>query len=151
MHLRHVTACSTIATYTTHRQHQRQGGLAWRIFVCPRHRRLPDWSAAGNLRRLGAGDPEAMCGTVHDHRPHGEIIVSHLHGWMGAGGWVTTTAPDDWLGHLREAHEFLTYLRDEKPLILIKEALRLAEAGETRGIVCLLADAETAAAARRSV
>ncbi|MGW6604249.1 hypothetical protein [Streptomyces sp. NPDC055036] len=144
MHLRQVTACPDAATYTTHRNRRR--ALAWQIYVCPRHRRLPDWSVPGNLRRVAADDPVLPCGTVHDHRPHGEIIVSHLHGWMGAGGWVTSTGPADWRGHLDEAHEFLKYIHAGKPLATIEDALRLAAAGEVQGIVVLLADAETAAA-----
>ncbi|MFB8351007.1 hypothetical protein [Streptomyces niveus] len=149
MNLRDVTACGIAATYTSHRQ--RQGKLAWRIFTCTRHRRLAGWSVPGNLRRVGPGDPAATCGTVHDHRPHALIIVSHLCGWMGGAGWpsdLPRVSPDDWKEHLRVTHDSLAHIRSERAAITSR-ALELAAVGATVEIVALLANAETAAARRR--
>ncbi|TFI30144.1 hypothetical protein [Streptomyces sp. 4R-3d] len=146
MYLRHVTACPSTAAYTTHRQ--RHGTEAWRIFTCPRHRRLADWSVPGNLRRLGPGDPVPPCGTVRDHRPHAQIVVSHLHGWMGAGGWVTDLAPDDWRGHLAAAHEYHQAIGADDRTALTAHALELAAADHVPDLLALLAAAETSAARR---
>ncbi|MFJ1647961.1 hypothetical protein [Streptomyces sp. NPDC088258] len=145
MHLRQVTACPQSASYTTHRR--RDGRLAWQIYVCQRHRRFSGWSVPGNLRRIADDDPPVQCGTVHDHRPQGEIIVSHIEGWMGVTGhWSDGAAPDDWRDHLRAAHSYLYYIRNERLAALTEHALRLAAAGMVNDVLMLLADAETAAA-----
>jgi hypothetical protein len=60
MYVRQVTACSESAVYTAHRC--RRGALAWQIYTCPRHRRLPGWSVPGNLRRLTDGEERPLCG-----------------------------------------------------------------------------------------
>jgi hypothetical protein len=145
MHLRQVTVCPQTATHTTHRQHH--GRPAWKIVTCQRHRRLDGWSVPGNLHRLDADAPPVVCGTVHDYRPAEEIIVSHLHGWIGATGhWSDTPAPQGWHEQLRAAHSFLHYIRDEQKAQVTGRALQLSESGSMPALLALLANAETAAA-----
>ncbi|TGB05594.1 hypothetical protein [Streptomyces sp. MZ04] len=143
MHLRQVTACPESAAYTTHRR--RKGALAWQIYTCPRHRRLPHWSAPGNLRRL-SNEERPSCGTVHDHRPHAEIIVTHLHGWMCASGTPSGSpepAADDWHTHLHNARGLFAVTGQRHLLEVVDHALRLADSGAVVSIVTLLAAAET--------
>jgi hypothetical protein len=127
--------------------------VAWRIVVCDRHRRLSDWSVPGNLRRLDTEESGSSCGTVWDYRPHAEVIVSHLRGWMGANGVPEGSpllAEDDWLGYLRRAHEWFAFIRDAELAAVVERALLLAGSSDMPGIVALLAQAETSAAVERA-
>ncbi|MEV5282690.1 hypothetical protein ACFYMW_36025 [Streptomyces sp. NPDC006692] len=148
MNLRQVTACPQLAEYTTFRRRKR--ALVWQIYTCRPHRHLPDWSVPGNLRRLGADEEHPECGTVYDHRPPAEVIVSHLRGWMGAAGYPSGSPepdPDDWQTHLDNARSFYTHVRDADLLAVIDRAF--ASEGPTTDTLAVLADAETAAARQR--
>jgi hypothetical protein len=149
MHLRQVTACPQLAAFTTFRRRS-GGGRRWQIFICRRHRRFPGWSVPGNLR--GAEGDEALlpCGTVHDYRPHTEIIALHLDGWLGGGSGSDGSAPGDWQACLRAVHAFLSYVQDLDRLVIAEQALRLAEAGAMHDLLAVLAEAEATAERERS-
>jgi hypothetical protein len=83
---------------------------------------------------------------VHDRRPHAEIIVSHLHGWMCASGSPSGSAEPavgDWRTHLRIARVFFTASRQDCLLEVVDHALQLAGRGAVSDIVDLFASAET--------
>ncbi|MCD7440263.1 hypothetical protein K4B79_18790 [Streptomyces lincolnensis] len=153
MHLRQVTACPCPAAFTSFRR-RRKDGLAWQIFTCQKHRRINDWSVPGNLRRLEVGEGEYQCGTVHDFRPMGEIIVSHVRGWMGGEcslGDSPGIPDDDWRGQLRNVRVHLAYIEHRRLLAIVDRALRIAETGELNDVVALLAEAEADGARRRGL
>ncbi|WP_143674218.1 hypothetical protein [Streptomyces caniscabiei] len=152
MHLRQVTACTGPADYTTHRR--RRPTLAWRIYTCRRHRSLFGWSVPGNLRRLADNEEHPSCGTVHDHRPDAEIIVSHLHGWMSASGTPSDSpepSEDDWRAHLHHARATFVATGQAGLQAVIDRALLLAETGGGHDILTLLATAETKDAQQRRI
>ncbi|KAA6221746.1 hypothetical protein CP973_07010 [Streptomyces albofaciens JCM 4342] len=146
MHLRQVTACSEPSTYTTRRP--RKGAPTWQIYTCRRHRTY--WHYPDGLRRLPLDGEHPACGTVHDYRPHAEIIVSHLTGWMCLGGipvGVPRPAADDWQARLRIAAR--GGVADAALQAVLDRAVHHAEAGETHAVLALLAAAETEAAGVR--
>ncbi|WP_189784850.1 hypothetical protein [Streptomyces capitiformicae] len=89
---------------------------------------------------------------MHDHRPHAEIIVSHLRGWMCVSGTPSDSpdpSEDDWQAHLSNARNWFIATGESDLQAVTEQALRLAETGAVGGILTLLAHAETAAARRR--
>ncbi|MCZ1021412.1 hypothetical protein [Streptomyces noursei] len=143
MHVRHVTNCPNDAEYTTHRR-RTNGALIWQLYTCRRHRRLPDWHAPSNVRRLDPSGPPQPCGLVYDHRSGPDVVLSHINGWMTVGTWTDApVANTDWAGRLRDAHRFATYTRQKELAAAVAEVTRLAEAEAWDQAVALLAETET--------